>query len=156
MLCMPLNTLHSMTYFLINWNISCAFIIIIIKLGKEYFQLGLADSKLLNFYTNKSLKCVNLCMFIMMLRFVFFLKQTPHKKTFYYLEQLILKHKLHQNALNIKEINGESMEYDFINIHLFTYIYHITSLKGQGMFFSSGPQTNLHWEVGNFIHHQRN
>ncbi|XP_023870122.2 60S ribosomal export protein NMD3 isoform X1 [Salvelinus sp. IW2-2015] len=32
-------------------------------------------------------------------------QKTSHKKTFYYLEQLILKHKLHQNALNIKEIN---------------------------------------------------
>ena len=34
--------------------------------------------------------------------------QTSHKKTFYYLEQLILKHKLHTNALNIKEIHGRS------------------------------------------------
>lgn len=34
--------------------------------------------------------------------------QTVHKKTFYYLEQLILKHKLHQNSLNIKEIHGRS------------------------------------------------
>uniref|UniRef100_A0AAQ4P131 60S ribosomal export protein NMD3 n=1 Tax=Gasterosteus aculeatus aculeatus TaxID=481459 RepID=A0AAQ4P131_GASAC len=32
-------------------------------------------------------------------------QKTVHKKTFYYLEQLILKHKLHQNALNIKEVN---------------------------------------------------
>ncbi|CAB1347807.1 unnamed protein product [Coregonus sp. 'balchen'] len=32
-------------------------------------------------------------------------QKTSHKKTFYYLEQLILKHKLHQNALNIKEIH---------------------------------------------------
>ncbi|KAJ4935573.1 hypothetical protein JOQ06_017105 [Pogonophryne albipinna] len=32
-------------------------------------------------------------------------QKTTHKKTFYYLEQLILKHKLHQNALNIKEMN---------------------------------------------------
>ena len=39
--------------------------------------------------------------------------QTAHKKTFYYLEQLILKHKLHQNSLNIKEIHGR---YDvFVN-----------------------------------------
>lgn len=30
-----------------------------------------------------------------------------HKKTFYYLEQLILKHRLHQNTLRIKEIHGE-------------------------------------------------
>lgn len=34
--------------------------------------------------------------------------QTAHKKTFYYLEQLILKHKLHSNALNIKEMHGMS------------------------------------------------
>ncbi|TNN80360.1 60S ribosomal export protein NMD3 [Liparis tanakae] len=32
-------------------------------------------------------------------------QKTVHKKTFYYLEQLILKHKLHQNSLNIKEVN---------------------------------------------------
>lgn len=38
-----------------------------------------------------------------------FILQTSHKKTFYYLEQLILKHKLHQNALNIKEIHGMSL-----------------------------------------------
>ncbi|NXG75296.1 NMD3 protein, partial [Baryphthengus martii] len=30
---------------------------------------------------------------------------TLHKKTFYYLEQLILKHRLHQNTLRIKEIH---------------------------------------------------
>ncbi|NXS47826.1 NMD3 protein, partial [Balaeniceps rex] len=32
-------------------------------------------------------------------------QKTPHKKTFYYLEQLILKHRLHQNTLRIKEIH---------------------------------------------------
>ncbi|KAJ7399146.1 60S ribosomal export protein NMD3 [Pitangus sulphuratus] len=32
-------------------------------------------------------------------------QKTLHKKTFYYLEQLILKHKLHQNTLRIKEIH---------------------------------------------------
>uniref|UniRef100_A0AAY4E939 60S ribosomal export protein NMD3 n=1 Tax=Denticeps clupeoides TaxID=299321 RepID=A0AAY4E939_9TELE len=32
-------------------------------------------------------------------------QKTVHKKTFYYLEQLILKHKLHQNTLRIKEIH---------------------------------------------------
>lgn len=65
--------------------------------------------------------CTNLSMIIMMLRiylfhlflFIFSL-QTVHKKTFYYLEQLILKHKLHQNALNIKEIHGRSMAYGLI------------------------------------------
>ncbi|MGH0169992.1 UNVERIFIED_CONTAM: hypothetical protein FKN15_063287 [Acipenser sinensis] len=30
-------------------------------------------------------------------------QKTSHKKTFYYLEQMILKHKLHQNTLRIKE-----------------------------------------------------
>lgn len=43
----------------------------------------------------------------------FLFLQTTHKKTFYYLEQLILKHKLHQNALNIKEMNGRSMKFDY-------------------------------------------
>lgn len=46
--------------------------------------------------------------------FVFLCEQTVHKKTFYYLEQLILKHKLHQNALNIKEIHGRLITYDLI------------------------------------------
>ncbi|KAI4888600.1 hypothetical protein NFI96_021752 [Prochilodus magdalenae] len=32
-------------------------------------------------------------------------QKTVHKKTFYYLEQLILKHKVHQNTLRIKEIH---------------------------------------------------
>ncbi|XP_020647474.3 60S ribosomal export protein NMD3 [Pogona vitticeps] len=32
-------------------------------------------------------------------------QKTIHKKTFYYLEQLILKHRLHQNTLRIKEIH---------------------------------------------------
>ncbi|XP_067307619.1 60S ribosomal export protein NMD3 [Pseudorasbora parva] len=32
-------------------------------------------------------------------------QKTVHKKTFYYLEQLILKHKLHQNTVRIKEIH---------------------------------------------------
>ncbi|XP_041061926.1 60S ribosomal export protein NMD3 [Carcharodon carcharias] len=32
-------------------------------------------------------------------------QKTSHKKTFYYLEQLILKHKLHQNTLRVKEIH---------------------------------------------------
>ncbi|XP_028650299.1 60S ribosomal export protein NMD3 [Erpetoichthys calabaricus] len=32
-------------------------------------------------------------------------QKTVHKKTFFYLEQLILKHKLHQNTLRIKEIH---------------------------------------------------
>lgn len=48
----------------------------------------------------------------MMMLKIFFYLQTVHKKTFYYLEQLILKHKLHQNALNIKEIHGRTMIYD--------------------------------------------
>ncbi|XP_078524222.1 60S ribosomal export protein NMD3 [Lissotriton helveticus] len=32
-------------------------------------------------------------------------QKVPHKKTFYYLEQIILKHRLHQNTLRIKEIH---------------------------------------------------
>ncbi|XP_042314467.1 60S ribosomal export protein NMD3 [Sceloporus undulatus] len=32
-------------------------------------------------------------------------QKTLHKKTFFYLEQLILKHRLHQNTLRIKEIH---------------------------------------------------
>ncbi|XP_051521138.1 60S ribosomal export protein NMD3 isoform X1 [Myxocyprinus asiaticus] len=32
-------------------------------------------------------------------------QKTVHKKTFFYLEQLILKHKLHQNTVRIKEIH---------------------------------------------------
>uniref|UniRef100_A0A8C1YLR8 60S ribosomal export protein NMD3 n=1 Tax=Cyprinus carpio TaxID=7962 RepID=A0A8C1YLR8_CYPCA len=32
-------------------------------------------------------------------------QKTVHKKTFYYLEQLILKHKLHQSTVRIKEIH---------------------------------------------------
>ncbi|XP_078003592.1 60S ribosomal export protein NMD3 isoform X2 [Phascolarctos cinereus] len=32
-------------------------------------------------------------------------QKTSHKKTFYYLEQLILKHRAHQNTLRIKEIH---------------------------------------------------
>ncbi|ETE56422.1 60S ribosomal export protein NMD3 [Ophiophagus hannah] len=34
-------------------------------------------------------------------------QKTPHEKTFYYLEQLILKHRLHQITLQIKEIHGK-------------------------------------------------
>nr|BAE25334.1 unnamed protein product [Mus musculus] len=34
-------------------------------------------------------------------------QKTLHKKTFYYLEQLILKYGMHQNTLRIKEIHGE-------------------------------------------------
>ena len=52
-----------------------------------------------------------------------FFSQTAHKKTFYYLEQLILKHKLHQNSLNIKEIHGRSMWF---------FIYISTCFKGEG------------------------
>ena len=34
-------------------------------------------------------------------------QKATHKKTMYYLEQAILKHKAHTNTLNIKEIPGE-------------------------------------------------
>nr|XP_032834493.1 60S ribosomal export protein NMD3 [Petromyzon marinus] len=33
-------------------------------------------------------------------------QKASHKKTFYYLEQLILKHRMHQHTLNIKEVHG--------------------------------------------------
>ena len=33
-------------------------------------------------------------------------QQTTHKKTLYYLEQLILKHNAHQNTTNIKQMHG--------------------------------------------------
>lgn len=33
-------------------------------------------------------------------------QRTQHKKTFYYLEQLLLKHNMHQNTVNIKPIHG--------------------------------------------------
>lgn len=63
----------------------------------------------------------------MMHMFLFFFPQTFHKKTFYYLEQLILKHKLHQNALNIKEIHGRSQD-----IYLMFYIWLYTYLQREG------------------------
>lgn len=34
--------------------------------------------------------------------------QADHKKTFFYLEQLILKHRAHSNTVNIKPMAGES------------------------------------------------
>lgn len=61
--------------------------------------------------------------------------QTVHKKTFYYLEQLILKHKLHQHSLNIKEVNGRSMTYGCIH-SLFSCIIVYISLKGGLAIFS--------------------
>ncbi|KAG5269778.1 hypothetical protein AALO_G00206010 [Alosa alosa] len=39
-------------------------------------------------------------------------QKTVHKKTFYYLEQMILKHNLHQNTLRIKEIH-EGLDFYF-------------------------------------------
>lgn len=84
---------------------------------------------------------MNLCISIMMLKnLLFFFLQTVHKKTFYYLEQLILKHKLHQNSLNIKEINGTSMAQDFVNFIFVMYnCAHIC--KGTDLLYSSGPLT---------------
>ena len=32
--------------------------------------------------------------------------QVLHKKTFYYLEQLIIKHGIHSKCLNIKQVHG--------------------------------------------------
>jgi len=34
-------------------------------------------------------------------------QKATHKKTMYYLEQLILKHQAHANTLNIKEVAGK-------------------------------------------------
>lgn len=75
-----------------------------------------------------------------------YLLQTVHKKTFYYLEQLILKHKLHQNALNIKEVNGRSMTNDCIQIFLLCMTVYICLHLWR--WFGN----KLHWKVGNFSH----
>lgn len=73
----------------------------------------------------------------MMQRKCIFIFQTIHKKTFYYLEQLILKHKLHQNALNIKEIHGRSYIY-LIFFHIIVFIYS----KGGPCYFPYGLEKN--------------
>ena len=39
-------------------------------------------------------------------RMWFFISQTSHKKTFFYLEQLILKHNAHNNTVRIKQESG--------------------------------------------------
>ena len=41
--------------------------------------------------------------------------QTSHKKTFYYLEQLILKHSVHSNTLNIKQ-HDEGLDFFYSHI----------------------------------------
>ncbi|MEE6501190.1 hypothetical protein FKM82_004093 [Ascaphus truei] len=38
-------------------------------------------------------------------------QKVSHKKTFYYLEQIILKHRLHQNTLRVKEIHDGMISY---------------------------------------------
>ena len=51
--------------------------------------------------------------------------QTDHKKTFYYLEQLILKHRAHVNTVNIKPCHGmvkaEDLELLLNNFLVFVY-----------------------------------
>lgn len=37
-------------------------------------------------------------------------QRADNKKTFYYLEQLILKHKVHDNATDIKPVHGRLLE----------------------------------------------
>lgn len=70
--------------------------------------------------------------------------QTLHKKTFYYLEQLILKHKLHQNSLNIKEIHGRS------NFILSPACRQCVSAEGGTgpLFLLGGPWSDPQWKVG--------
>lgn len=70
--------------------------------------------------------------------------QTLHKKTFYYLEQLILKHKLHQNSLNIKEIHGRS------NFILSPACRQCASAEGGTgpLFLLGGPWSDPQWKVG--------
>lgn len=43
-------------------------------------------------------------------------QKSENKKTFYYLEQLILKHRAHENTLGIKPISGKII---FISVNLF-------------------------------------
>lgn len=46
-----------------------------------------------------------------------------NKKTFFYLEQLILKHKAHEQTLGIKPIHGKCIYKNFCNIKLELHIY---------------------------------
>lgn len=39
-------------------------------------------------------------------------QKVPHKRTFLYLEQLILKHNAHKDTINIKEVN-EGLDFYF-------------------------------------------
>lgn len=41
-------------------------------------------------------------------------QKVPHKKTFYYLEQLIIKHNVHSNCLNIKQVH-EGLDFYYAN-----------------------------------------
>jgi hypothetical protein len=43
----------------------------------------------------------------------FVYKQVEHKKTFYYLEQLILKLNMHQNTVSIKQVSGKYVLYKY-------------------------------------------
>lgn len=46
-------------------------------------------------------------------------QKAENKKTFYYLEQLMLKHKAHENTIAIKPIHGRYFNvcYDYKNIY---------------------------------------
>ena len=54
--------------------------------------------------------------------------QAHHKKTMFYLEQLILKHKAHQACTNIKAVHGEGWTRPFLMFKL-SYIAFAKSLK---------------------------
>lgn len=41
-------------------------------------------------------------------------QKAENKKTFYYLEQLILKHKAHENTLGIKPIYGKYLFHNYV------------------------------------------
>lgn len=49
-------------------------------------------------------------------------QKAENKKTFYYLEQLILKHKAHENTLGIKPIHGKLLLTSFLFIRNIKYI----------------------------------
>ena len=56
----------------------------------------------------------------------YFLPQTSHKKTFFYLEQLILKHNAHQNTVKIKQESGKMCQIVFRNF--FCLVFFVLSV----------------------------
>jgi nonsense-mediated mRNA decay protein 3 len=50
-------------------------------------------------------------------------QKSDNRKTFFYLEQLILKHKAHENTLGIKPIHGELDKHFLFLFHIFVFIY---------------------------------